>query len=208
MAVAGGQGCGPDSPLPGWDTLDAATGYGGFVCYHDGRLSFATATVVSLIGLVALTLGADWLVRGASRLAAQFGISPLAVGLTVVAYGTSAPEIVASVVAAATGYPEMTVGNVLGSNVANLGLILGAAAIFTPLAIAPTVLRRALPFMVGVTLLLGSSRFASRSDGGSASSSSVSSSCSTSCRCAGRAPTPTAHPRRRREKTVSRVARC
>ena len=155
MAVAGGQGCGPDGPLPGWDTLDAATGYGVFVCYHDVRLSFATATVVSLIGLVALTLGADWLVRGASRLAAQFGISPLAVGLTVVAYGTSAPEIVASLVAAATGYPEMTVGNVLGSNVANLGLILGATAIFTPLAIAPTVLRRALPFMVGVTLLLG-----------------------------------------------------
>lgn len=103
---------------------------------------------------MALTLGADWLVRGASRLAFQFGVSPLAIGLTVVAYGTSAPEIVASVVAAATGYPEMTVGNVLGSNVANIGLILGATAIVTPLVIAPTVLRRELPFLVAVTVLL------------------------------------------------------
>jgi len=104
---------------------------------------------------VGLTLGADWLVRGASRLAAQFGVSPLAIGLTVVAYGTSAPEIVASLVAAATGYPEMTVGNVLGSNVANIGLILGATAMVTPLAIASTVLRRELPFLVLITLLLG-----------------------------------------------------
>ncbi len=117
-------------------------------------MSFATAAVLSLIGLVALTVGAEWLVRGASRLAAQFGISPLAIGLTVVAYGTSAPEIVASLVAAAAGYPEMTVGNVLGSNIANVGLILGATAVLTPLAIAPAVLRRELPFLVGVTLLL------------------------------------------------------
>ena len=153
MAVAGGAG--RTDPLPGWDPLDAATGCGVFICYHDGLLSFATASVLSLVGLVGLTVGADWLVRGASRLAAQFGISRLAVGLTVVAYGTSAPEIVASLVAAAAGYPEMTVGNVLGSNVANIGLILGATAICTPLAIAPTILRRALPFMVGVTLLLG-----------------------------------------------------
>ncbi len=123
-------------------------------------MSFAAASVVSLIGLVLLTVGADWLVRGASRLAAQFGISPLAIGLTVVAYGTSAPEIVASLVASAAGYPEMTVGNVLGSNVANVGLILGVTAILAPLAIAPSVLRREVPFLVGVTLLLGF--FASR----------------------------------------------
>ena len=72
-----------------------------------------------------------------------------------VAYGTSAPEIVASLVAAATGYPEMTVGNVLGSNVANICLILGATAVVTPLAIAPTLLKRELPFLVAVTLVLG-----------------------------------------------------
>ena len=152
MAVAREAGA---DPLPGWNTQGAATGYGVFVCYYGGRLSFVAASVLSLVGLVGLTVGADWLVRGASRLAAQFGISRLAIGLTVVAYGTSAPEIVASLVAAAAGYPEMTVGNVLGSNVANIGFILGATAIVTPLAIAPTVVRRALPFMVGVTLLLG-----------------------------------------------------
>jgi cation:H+ antiporter len=99
-------------------------------------LSFAAASLLSLIGLVGLTVGAEWLVRGASRLAAQFGISSLAIGLTVVAYGTSAPEILASLVAAAAGYPEMTVGNVLGSNIANVGLILGATATLAPLAIA------------------------------------------------------------------------
>ena len=119
------------------------------------RLSFVTASLISLLGFLGLILGADWLVRGSSRLAAQFGISPLAIGLTVVAYGTSAPEMVASLVAAATGHPEITVGNVLGSNIANVGLILGAAAVVTPLAVAPTVLRRELPFMVGVTLLFG-----------------------------------------------------
>lgn len=97
-------------------------------------MSFATASLFSLIGLVSLTVGAEWLVRGASRLAAQFGISPLAIGLTVVAYGTSAPEIVASLVAAAAGYPEMTVGNVLGSNIANVGLILGMTALLRPAA--------------------------------------------------------------------------
>ena len=118
-------------------------------------MSFATASLISLLGFLGLILGADWLVRGSSRLAAQFGISPLAIGLTVVAYGTSAPEMVASLVAAATGHSEMTVGNVLGSNVANVGLILGATAFAAPLAIAPAVLRRELPFMVGVTLLFG-----------------------------------------------------
>jgi cation:H+ antiporter len=123
-------------------------------------LSFAAASLLSLIGLVGLTLGAEWLVRGASRLAAQFGISSLAIGLTVVAYGTSAPEILASLVAAAAGYPEMTVGNVLGSNIANVGLILGATATLAPLAIASSVLRRELPFMIGFTVLFA--WFASR----------------------------------------------
>lgn len=150
----GGRKSALDGPASGV-LQGAATGYRLFVCYHDVGLSFTTASVLSLIGLVGLIFGADLLVRGASRLAAQFGISRLAVGLTVVAYGTSAPEIVASLMAAAGGYPEMTVGNVLGSNVANMGLILGATAIFAPLAIAATVLRRALPFMVGVTLLFG-----------------------------------------------------
>ena len=118
-------------------------------------MSFAATAFLAIIGLVALTIGADWLVRGSSRLAAHFGVSPLLIGLTVVAYGTSAPEIVASVVAAMRGYGDVTVGNVLGSNAANIGLILGGTAVLAPLAVAPAVLRRELPLMVAVTVTVG-----------------------------------------------------
>lgn len=114
-------------------------------------MSFASAAGLSLLGLVVLTVGAEWLVRGASQLASRLGVSPLVIGLTVVAYGTSAPEIMASVVAALAGHAEMTVGNVVGSNIANIGLILGGSALVAPLALAPTVVRRELPFMVLVT---------------------------------------------------------
>jgi len=116
-------------------------------------LSSLTASALSFTGLVILALGADWLVRGASRLATHFGVSPLLVGLTVVAYGTSSPEIVASVIAALGGHPEMTVGNVLGSNVANIGLVLGCIAIVAPMKVAASVLKRELPLLLGVTVL-------------------------------------------------------
>lgn len=131
---------------------DRRHGFVSLVCY-DAPLSFTIASVLSIVGLLGLTLGADLLVRGASRLATHFGIRPLLVGLTVVAYGTSAPEIVASVVAALDGHAEMTVGNVLGSNVANIGLILGLTAVVAPLAVARSVLKRELPLMVAVTFL-------------------------------------------------------
>lgn len=116
-------------------------------------MSSLTASALSFAGLVILALGADWLVRGASRLATHFGVSPLLVGLTVVAYGTSSPEIVASVIAALGGHPEMTVGNVLGSNVANIGLVLGCIAIVAPMKVAASVLKRELPLLLGVTVL-------------------------------------------------------
>jgi len=116
-------------------------------------LSSLTASALSFTGLVILALGAHWLVRGASRLATHFGVSPLLVGLTVVAYGTSSPEIVASVIAALGGHPEMTVGNVLGSNVANIGLVLGCIAIVAPMNVAASVLKRELPLLLGVTVL-------------------------------------------------------
>jgi len=117
-------------------------------------LSSTTASALSIAGLLLLAFGADWLVRGSSRLATYFGVSPLLVGLTVVAYGTSSPEIVASVIAALSGHAEMTVGNVLGSNIANVGLILGCAAIMAPLKVAASVLKRELPLLLGVTGLL------------------------------------------------------
>ncbi len=117
-------------------------------------MSSTTASALSIAGLLLLAFGADWLVRGSSRLATYFGVSPLLVGLTVVAYGTSSPEIVASVIAALSGHAEMTVGNVLGSNIANVGLILGCAAIMAPLKVAASVLKRELPLLLGVTGLL------------------------------------------------------
>ncbi len=90
----------------------------------------------------------------ASRLARSLGISPMVVGLTVVAFGTSAPELAATLAAALRGVPELALANVTGSNVANIGLILGATAIFYPLATEWTFLRREVPWMLGVTLLV------------------------------------------------------
>jgi cation:H+ antiporter len=105
-------------------------------------------------GLVALVMGAEWLVRGASNLALRFGISPLVVGLTVVAFGTSAPEVAVSVGAAIDGRSGVAVGNVVGSNVFNILFILGVSALLTPLAVSRQVVRQEVPVLVGVTLLV------------------------------------------------------
>ena len=88
-----------------------------------------------VLGLVTLVIGADVLVRGASRLAVSFGVSPLVVGLTVVAFGTSAPEMAVSVGSALAGSPDLAIGNVVGSNIANVLLILGISALVAPLQI-------------------------------------------------------------------------
>jgi cation:H+ antiporter len=106
-----------------------------------------------LAGVVLLVVGADLLVRGSSRLALAVGLSPLIVGLTVVSFGTSAPELAVSLQAAAAGTTEMAFGNVVGSNICNVLLILGLAALAAPLEIAPAVLRRDLPFLFGLSLL-------------------------------------------------------
>jgi len=104
-------------------------------------------------GLALLMVAASGLVRGASALALRFGLSPLVVGLTVVAFGTSAPELVVSVQAALAGAGGIAVGNVVGSNIANVGLILGVAALVRPLATERSVLRRDLPALLGATAL-------------------------------------------------------
>lgn len=99
--------------------------------------------VISIIGgLVVLVIGADLLVRGAVRIAEGAGISPLLVGLTIVGFGTSTPELVTSVQGALAGSPGIAVGNIVGSNIFNIALILGVAALLTPLAVAETALRR------------------------------------------------------------------
>jgi cation:H+ antiporter len=104
-------------------------------------------------GMLLLILGAELLVKGASRLASNFGISPLVIGLTVVAYGTSAPELAVSVMAGIHGDPGIAVGNVVGSNIANVLLILGVSALIGPLVVAQQLVRFEVPLMIGVSCL-------------------------------------------------------
>lgn len=105
-------------------------------------------------GLTLLVLGAELLVRGASKIALMAKISPLAVGLTVVAYGTSAPEMAVSVKAALAGQPDLAVGNVVGSNIFNVLFILGVSALIAPLVVAQKLIRIDVPVMIGVSVLL------------------------------------------------------
>ncbi len=128
----------------------------------------ATTIILFLLGLGALVGGAEALVRGASRLAAAMGISPLVIGLTVVAFGTSAPELAVSVHAALVGQADVALGNVVGSNICNVLLILGAAAAVAPLAVATQLVRFDVWVMIGVsamTLVLGLDGKVGRVDG-------------------------------------------
>ena len=107
-----------------------------------------------IAGLVALVAGAELLVRGASKLALSFGISPLVVGLTVVSFGTSAPEVAVSVGAVLGGTTDIAIGNVVGSNIFNVLLILGLSALITPLVVNIQLIRQEVPIMIGASLLL------------------------------------------------------
>lgn len=107
-----------------------------------------------LAGFVLLIGGAELLVRGASQLAADLGISPLVIGLTVVAFGTSSPELAVSVLSAHSGQAGIALGNVVGSNICNILLILGLSALVAPLVVARQVVRLEVPIMIGVSLLL------------------------------------------------------
>ncbi len=107
-----------------------------------------------LAGLVGLVAGAELLVRGASRLALAFGISPLVVGLTIVAFGTSAPEMAVSVGAVLGGKNDIAIGNVVGSNIFNVLFILGLSALITPLVVNIQLIRQEVPIMLGASLLL------------------------------------------------------
>ncbi len=106
------------------------------------------------MGVGVLYFGAEWLVRGATRLAGALGVSPIVIGLTVVSMGTSAPELVVCLVAALGGNSDLAMGNVMGSNLANIGLILGLTAMVRPLEVAGRVITREIPVMIAVTLLL------------------------------------------------------
>lgn len=105
-------------------------------------------------GLIALVVGANLLVHGASKLALSFGISPLVVGLTVVAFGTSAPEMAVSVGAVLDGRVDIAIGNVVGSNIFNILFILGVSALIVPLAVHRQLIHQEVPIMIGASLLL------------------------------------------------------
>ena len=101
-----------------------------------------------------LYYGAEWLVKGSSSLARSLGIRPMVIGLTVVAFGTSAPELVISLVSSIQGKSMIAVGNVIGSNICNIALILGLSAVFNPLTCRRSVIRRDIPIMLGISLYL------------------------------------------------------
>ncbi len=108
--------------------------------------------ILVIAGLLLLYYGAEYLVTGSSRLALSFGVRPLVVGLTVVAFATSMPEMMVSLLAATRGASSMAVGNIIGSNIANIGLILGIAALITPIVVARSTLVREVPIMVAASI--------------------------------------------------------
>ncbi len=111
--------------------------------------------LLSLLGVAMLYAGAEWLVKGSVSLGARVGLSPLVIGITIVAFGTSSPELVVSVLAALAGNGGIAVGNVVGSNIANVALILGLCALIRPIAIEPRLVRLDLPLLLAVSVLGG-----------------------------------------------------
>lgn len=103
-----------------------------------------------VIGLVVLYFGAEWLVKGAASLAIRYGIRPMIVGITIVALATSMPEFVVNFVAALSGEDNLALGNIVGSNICNIALILGISALVVPLTVAPSTLRKEYPIMLSV----------------------------------------------------------
>ncbi len=112
-------------------------------------------TFLTLLGgLILLVVGAEFLVKGASSMAAILQVPPLIIGLTIVAYGTSAPEMAVSILSSFAGQADIAMGNALGSNICNILLVLGLSAVVTPLAVTRQVIRSDVPIMIGVSVLL------------------------------------------------------
>ena len=116
-------------------------------------MEIAISTILTIVGLVMLCFGGNWLVNGGVAIAKKFRISNLVIGMTIVAYGTSTPELAASV-AAAGEHSAIILGNVIGSNIANVGMVIGVASILVPLAVTKSVLKKEIPIMLGVSMLL------------------------------------------------------
>ena len=124
--------------------------------------------LLCMVGFALLYYGAEWLVKGSSNLARSLGVTPIVIGLTVVAFGTSAPELVVSLVSAAKGKSMIALGNVVGSNICNIALVLGLTAVFQPVATNRVVITRDIPLMLVISaylLLLSFNSVISRFEG-------------------------------------------
>ncbi len=110
--------------------------------------------ILCLIGFVLLYFGAEWLVKGSSSLAHSLGVTPIVIGLTVVAFGTSAPEMVVSLISSIQAKSMIAVGNVVGSNICNIALVLGLSAVFNPIKSDPAVVRRDIPIMLAISVYI------------------------------------------------------
>jgi len=123
-------------------------------CACNGGLNVLWTICLIVVGLATLVVGGELLVRGASRIAALVGISPLVIGLTVVAFGTSSPELAVSLKASLTGQADIATGNVVGSNIFNVLFILGVSALVTPLAVSSQLIRFDVPLMIAASFAL------------------------------------------------------
>lgn len=117
-------------------------------------MEIITSFILLVLGFVMLVKGADWFVDGAAGIAARFGIPQLVIGLTIVAMGTSAPEAAVSITAALKGNAGITIGNVIGSNIMNVLVILGLTAVVAPIAVKASTVKYEIPFMIGVSILI------------------------------------------------------
>ncbi len=109
-------------------------------------------SILFIVGITGVYFGAEWLVKGSSNLSRDLGIKPIVIGLTVVAFGTSSPELAVSLTASIKGSNDIAIGNIIGSNIANIGLILGIAAIVLPLKVEKVIMRRELPLMIAISV--------------------------------------------------------
>ncbi|WP_107671345.1 calcium/sodium antiporter [Cyanothece sp. BG0011] len=131
-------------------------------------MNFTLVFGLLIAGLILLVVGAEILVRGAARLAGSLGISPLVIGLTIVSYGTSSPEMAVAVQSSLVGEADLALGNVIGSNIFNILVILGLSSLAIPLMVAQQLIRLDVPIMIGVfclTFFFGLDRTINRSDG-------------------------------------------
>ena len=117
-------------------------------------MEIAINAVLTIVGLVILCFGANWLVSGGVTIAKKLRISQMIIGLTIVAYGTSTPELAASMAAAVGSHTDLILGNIVGSNISNIGMVIGVCAVVSPLVVKRATTRKEVPIMIGVSLLL------------------------------------------------------